>query len=131
MKIRTGFVSNSSSSSFVVAFPAKFVMNAENVKNYLFADWDPTTTFDTEDYFWDEGDGEESREELAKYDVQDGKLDLLGAAKVIAETLGTSPTMRLPSNDIYAFNASNEDGGLAAMLYDVDFFKSVPHGSDF
>jgi hypothetical protein len=130
MKIRTGFVSNSSSSSFVVAFPAKFVMNAENVKNYLFADWKPDTTFSVEDYFWDE-DGESSQELQAEYNVQDGHIDLLGAAKLIAETLGTSPTLRVASNDIYAFTASNEDEGLAGMLYDVDFFKSVPHGSEF
>ena len=129
MKIRTGFVSNSSSSSFVVAFPAKFVMNAENVKNYLFADWDPTTTFDTEDYLWD--DGEESQDLVERYEVHDSRLDLLGAARMIADTLGTKPTLRLPSNDIYAFTASNEDGGLAAMLYDQDFFKSVPHGNDY
>jgi hypothetical protein len=36
MKIRSGFVSNSSSSSFVVAFPKGFASSLENVQNYLF-----------------------------------------------------------------------------------------------
>jgi hypothetical protein len=37
MKMRTGFVSNSSSSSFVVAFPVGFVPAPESIKAYLFA----------------------------------------------------------------------------------------------
>jgi hypothetical protein len=37
MKIRSGFVSNSSSSSFVVAFPAGFKATPANVQAYLFA----------------------------------------------------------------------------------------------
>jgi hypothetical protein len=37
MKVRTGFVSNSSSSSFVVAFPKGFNPSLENVQNYLFS----------------------------------------------------------------------------------------------
>jgi hypothetical protein len=36
MKIRSGFVSNSSSSSFVVAFPKGFIPSLENVQHYLF-----------------------------------------------------------------------------------------------
>jgi hypothetical protein len=130
MKIRTGFVSNSSSSSFVVAFPAKFVMNAENVKNYLFADWSPDTTFSVEDYVWEE-DSELSQELQAEYGILDNRIDLLGVAKLIAKTLGPEPTLRVASNDIYAFTASNEDEGLGGMLYDIDFFKSVPYGSDY
>jgi len=129
MKIRTGFVSNSSSSSFVVAFPPKFVMNAENVKNYLFADWDPYTTFDVEDYLWE--DDASSQSLRNEYDIQDGRIALSGVARLIVNTLGSEPTLRLPSNDVYAFMASNEDEGLGGMLYDQDFFKSVPHGSDF
>lgn len=35
MKVRKGFVSNSSSSSFIVAFPKDLPMNEEAVKNYL------------------------------------------------------------------------------------------------
>jgi hypothetical protein len=38
MKIRHGFVSNSSSSSFVVPFPKDMEMTFENVKRYLFKD---------------------------------------------------------------------------------------------
>lgn len=37
-KIRAGFVSNSSSSSFVVAFPKDLEMTTEAVKKYLFGD---------------------------------------------------------------------------------------------
>ena len=37
MKVRQGFVSNSSSSSFVVAFPKGFVATEESVKELLFA----------------------------------------------------------------------------------------------
>lgn len=36
MKIRQGFVSNSSSSSFIVSFPKGFVPTKEAVKDYLF-----------------------------------------------------------------------------------------------
>lgn len=36
MKIRSGFVSNSSSSSFIVAFPKDLEINEENVKNEFF-----------------------------------------------------------------------------------------------
>jgi hypothetical protein len=38
MKIRSGYVSNSSSSSFIVSFPKGFEPTHENVKNYLFPD---------------------------------------------------------------------------------------------
>jgi hypothetical protein len=36
MKVRQGFVSNSSSSSFIVSFPLGFEITAENIRNYLF-----------------------------------------------------------------------------------------------
>ena len=36
MKIRSGFVANSSSSSFVVAFPKGFIPTLKNVQDYLF-----------------------------------------------------------------------------------------------
>lgn len=38
MKIRQGFVSNSSSSSFIVAFPNDMELTDENVRKYLFGD---------------------------------------------------------------------------------------------
>jgi hypothetical protein len=38
MKIRHGFVSNSSSSSFIVAFPKGFVPTVESVREYVFKD---------------------------------------------------------------------------------------------
>jgi hypothetical protein len=48
VKIRTGFVSNSSSSSFVVAFPEKPI-NVEHVKQMMFAD-EKTLKFHTDRY---------------------------------------------------------------------------------
>jgi hypothetical protein len=36
MKIRAGFISNSSSSSFIVAFPADFAPTVANIRAYLF-----------------------------------------------------------------------------------------------
>jgi len=41
MKIRAGFVSNSSSCSFTVIFPHNFQPTTANVFNYLFAGRDP------------------------------------------------------------------------------------------
>ena len=38
MKVRQGFVSNSSSSSFIVAFPKDFEITSKNVRQYLFSD---------------------------------------------------------------------------------------------
>ena len=39
MKIRMGFVANSSSSSFTVALPADFAPTVENVREFFFGTW--------------------------------------------------------------------------------------------
>ena len=51
MKIRSGFVSNSSSSSFVVIFP-KIPKNQEDVKNMLFKEGEKTYSSAYDDDCW-------------------------------------------------------------------------------
>lgn len=46
MKIRQGFVSNSSSSSFIVAFPKDMQITSEAVQNYLFPGQESITAYD-------------------------------------------------------------------------------------
>ena len=46
MKIRAGFVSNSSSSSFIVAFPKDIKLTKESIKDYLFGEQKFITNYD-------------------------------------------------------------------------------------
>ena len=45
MKVRQGFVSNSSSSSFIVAFPKDFEITSDNVRQYLFGEQEHVTAY--------------------------------------------------------------------------------------
>lgn len=63
MKVRAGFVSNSSSSSFVVAFPKTMPLTVEAVKEYL---------FDDQEYidYWDEGLSTDLAAEIILEDIK-------------------------------------------------------------
>jgi len=114
MKIRTGFVSNSSSSSFMVRFPKNFFWAAENIKAYLFTDWDATTTFDCR---WFEDDPD--------FEIKDGRISLLGMARVIEEAVYGQP-LKLQEGDIYLFQVRSDEGGYEGLLRSNGVFKSVP-----
>jgi hypothetical protein len=117
MKIRVGFVSNSSSSSFVVAFPKGFKPTPANIKATLFADLDPATTFDT----WDDEAND------VAYGVREGRMSLDGMVRVIADALGEAEVLALDSNDVYVFYASSENEHHQGLLREHVPFEAVPY----
>ena len=84
MKIRNGFVSNSSSSSFIVSFPKK-MKSLEDVKNALFPDG---KTFSLEEYNWNGPSGWIQPDTIADEvwkDIQNNIVDLLSIACEIGD----------------------------------------------
>ena len=80
MKIRGGFVSNSSSSSFIVAFPKDMQISSDNVQNYLFAGQENITAYDWIGTF--------TAKEIADQVTRDMREQTPNNDEAIAEALG-------------------------------------------
>lgn len=80
MKIRQGFVSNSSSSSFIVAFPKGMEISSDNVQNYLFAGQEAITAYDWIGTF--------TAKEIAEQVTRDMRAQTPNVDEQIAEALG-------------------------------------------
>jgi hypothetical protein len=111
MKIRTGFVSNSSSSSFVVnlAFPKGFKKTAENLQKLLFAK--------------QLADGEEFLKYIDPYgnndpDNPEEEYEIAEVAKFLAENL--EGPWQLTDDDVYILTGDWESEYIDAFLYLLD-----------
>ena len=80
MKIRGGFVSNSSSSSFIVAFPKDMEISSDNVQNYLFAGQENITAYDWIGTF--------TAKEIADQVTRDMRAQTPNNDEAISEALG-------------------------------------------
>ena len=98
----------------MVLFPKDFVRTPEKIKAYLFANWDQSQTFDCR---WVEDDPD--------FEIKDGKITLLGMARVIEEAMYATP-LKLQEGDVYQFSVNSEDGGYEGLLRFNNVFKSVP-----
>lgn len=143
MKIRSGFVSNSSSSSFVVAFPRN--VNTRNLssnipkelrrrmhvkqislKEALFDD--RNSNIEYYDYSFDIND-------IVEAVAQSIESETPNNIETIRELLGyelddNSIEKFLKDNkdkDIYVFEYSDNDGPLQTMLEHGEIFKRLPH----
>ena len=116
MKIRQGFVSNSSSSSFIVAFPKGMEISSDNVQNYLFADQESITAFDWIGTF--------SSKEIAEQVTRDMKAQTPNAAEYINEAL----TGHLPgAPDYESFRKRGADGKVNDYDWDAYDKASEKH----
>lgn len=86
MKIRNGFVSNSSSSSFIVAFPNK-IRNQEQLKQYLFGDQTqyPNPYWDSKNPEWNYGEQYYSVDDIVELVFKQSGMPLRNLKKVSEE----------------------------------------------
>lgn len=156
MKIRTGFVSNSSSSSFVVAFD-RIPSSAEEMKKILFGDrevfsspygddsWD--TSYIAKivyDDFCEQGRPLDYDEILAacdgmiyidyyddsKYKNAKGDInyDLVEAeSKVLTKKEANKFISKNKGRYYYEFSYADENGSLGSAMEHGDLFSNVPH----
>lgn len=113
MKIRQGFVSNSSSSSFIVAFPKDMEVTSDNVHNHLFGPAFSSITA----YDWI---GTFSTKEIADQVTRDIREQKPNVDEQIAEALGG----HLPgSPDMDRFRVRKADG--KGYDYDWDAYTAA------
>jgi len=128
MKIRAGFVSNSSSSSFVVnlAFPKGFALTAKNLQNLLFAKQlaaGQKTLKYVDPYGNNDPNDPEEEYEIAE------------VAEFLAANL--AGPWQLTDDDVYTLTGDWESDYIDAFLYTLDLddshdspvspFAAVPH----
>lgn len=113
MKIRQGFVSNSSSSSFIVAFPKGMEVTSENVHNHLFGPaFSAITAYDWIGTF--------STKEIADQVAQDMRGQTPNVDENITEALGG----HIPgSPDMDRFKTRKPDG--KGYDYDWDAYSAA------
>lgn len=112
MKIRQGFVSNSSSSSFIVAFPRNLEISTDSVKEYLFKDKTAICAYDWHGTF--------STEQIAEQVANDMSKQTPNDDKEIQEAMGG----HLPGAPNYeAFRVRKADG--KGYDYDWDAYEKA------
>ena len=150
MKIRNGFVTNSSSSTFVVAFPRK-PESADDVHKMLFtgrkelsAYDEAVSTIDAAQYIFDcigsqepnevSKIGEELESNSGRYRRDfmglDGKFDDDRFEAWLSEQVTLRATQWLkqyPGHFTYIFRFSDNSGNIEATLEHGDTFMDVPH----
>lgn len=110
MKVRQGFVSNSSSSSFIVAFPKDFEITSDNVRQYLFGNQEDVFAYH----------GVFSTEHVADQVTRDMLAQTPNDEDVIKENLGGHDP---DGPDLYEFKRKRE--GSPGYEYDWDAYTKA------
>ena len=112
MKVRKGFVSNSSSSSFIVAFPKDMEVSSDSVQNYMFNGQEFVTAYDWIGTF--------GAKEIADRVVRDMRDQKPNDAEAIIEAMGG----HLPgSPSLDRFRVRKEDG--KGFDYDCEAYEKA------
>ena len=124
MKIRKGFVSNSSSTSFIVKFPFQ-PRNAEEVKKIVFGDdeWFMDPYYDPKSSFFKNRTEKYSTKEVAEDLYKDIESQIANDFKILKKTESLSKeelkelrNMLRGSEVLYHFTFSDEDGQYQCAL---------------
>ena len=129
MKFRNGFVSNSSSSSFVVAFPKD--LHLVNLKELLFGDAEHLTAYN--DPFSTEELANQIRKDIEAQtpnhvpEDRGNDWEYDNNYPIYDTELVKSMIREHPDKDIYVFEYRDEDGAFYSTLEHGDVFKNLPH----